>query len=259
MMDLNHLRIFCTLGIILGAFVIILLERRIPYNPEQKFFREGFLNDFVWYTLVQSFLLGIVISYVIEFIDTQTGISRIETIRTWGISAQLLFFLVTHDFYIYWFHRLQHNSRLLWRTHEAHHSVRDVDWLAGSRSHALEILINQSVEFVPMVLLGSPEVAVIKGLIDALWGMYIHSNIDIHSGKLQYLINGPEMHRWHHADEKEAYDHNYSTKFAIWDWIFRTDFFPRDHKATRYGLSEVDFPKNYFRQQAFLFRPFRKK
>jgi sterol desaturase/sphingolipid hydroxylase (fatty acid hydroxylase superfamily) len=175
-------------------------------------------------------------------------------IRSWSIPAQLFFFLLTHDFYIYWFHRLQHNSKVLWRTHEAHHSVRDVDWLAGSRSHALEILINQSIEFIPMVLLGSPEVAIIKGMIDAIWGMYIHSNIDVRSGKLQYIINGPEMHRWHHADEVEAYNHNYSTKFAIWDWIFRTDFFPRNRKATRYGLSDVDFPKNYFKQQAFLFR-----
>jgi sterol desaturase/sphingolipid hydroxylase (fatty acid hydroxylase superfamily) len=35
--------------------------------------------------------------------------------------------------------RLQHRSPLLWRIHEAHHSVEDIDWVAGSRSHALEI------------------------------------------------------------------------------------------------------------------------
>jgi len=73
----------------------------------------------------------------------------------WPLAAQLGFFLVTHDLYIYLFHRLQHSSSLLWRIHEAHHSVREVDWLAGTRSHALEILINQTIEFLPMTLLGA--------------------------------------------------------------------------------------------------------
>ncbi len=254
MASLDSLRIICTAATVLGALIIILLERAFPYNKQQRFLREGFFNDFFWYTLVQGFVLGIAISYVIEFMDAHTGLSRIETIRNLPLWSQLLFFLVMHDFYIYWFHRLQHNSKILWRTHEAHHSVRDVDWLAGSRSHAIEILINQSVEFVPMVLLASPEIAVIKGMVDTLWGMYIHSNIDVRSGRLQRLLNGPEMHRWHHADQPEAYNKNYATKLAIWDWLFGTVYLPKDKKSEKYGLTGVSFPHNYFRQQLFAFR-----
>lgn len=257
--DLDSLRLLCTAGTVGGALLLIGLERRFPYNKNQRFWREGFFTDFVWYTLVQSFVLGIVISYVIQWIDGQTGLSRITAIREQSLGWQLLFFLVTHDFYIYWFHRWQHHSKILWRVHEAHHSARDVDWLAGSRSHALEILINQSVEFLPLVLLGSPEIAVIKGMVDAVWGMYIHSNINVRSSWLQYIINGPEMHRWHHADEEEAYNRNFSTKFAFWDWIFRTDFFPRQRQASRYGLGDVNFPKKYLKQQAFAFRKFEKE
>lgn len=123
--------------------------------------------------------------------------------RLASIGAAGLFF-VTHDFYIYCFHRLQHRSNLLWRTHAAHHSVDDVDWLSGTRSHALEITINQTIEFLPIVLLGAaPEVALMKATIDAVWGMYIHSNLNVRSGVLQRVINGPEMHRWHHARELE--------------------------------------------------------
>ena len=74
------------------------------------------------------------------------------------------------------FHRLQHRSAILWRTHEAHHSAETVDWLAGSRSHALEILINQTIEYAPIVLLGAhPDVALMKGVLDAAWGMYIRA------------------------------------------------------------------------------------
>ena len=55
-----------------------------------------------------------------------------------------------------------------------------------------------------MLLGAAPEVALIKGTIDAVWGMYIHSNIDVRAGVLQYVLNGPEMHRWHHAIEIPA-------------------------------------------------------
>src|SRR5262249_49895226 len=161
-----------------------------------------------------------------HFLDVRTGWSHQGLVSGWAVWLQVLFFLLTHDLYIYLFHRLQHRSRLLWRIHEAHHSVPEVDWLSGIRSHSLEILINQTIEFAPIVLVGAaPEVAVIKGTVSAIWGMFIHSNLDIRLGVLQYVINGPEMHRWHHADQPEAYGTNFATKFAFWDWLFGTAYF----------------------------------
>jgi sterol desaturase/sphingolipid hydroxylase (fatty acid hydroxylase superfamily) len=255
-MDLESIRIYSIIIIVAAAAIIIILERIIPYTKGQKFFREGFFNDFVMYTFVQSYILGIIISYLIELIDNSTNLSRMKLISDFPILLQLLFFVVTHDFYIYWFHRFQHKSKLFWRTHEAHHTNVHIDWLAGSRSHSIEILINQTVEFAPLILLGAPpEVAVLKGTVSAVWGMYIHSNIDVKSGKLQYLINGPEMHRWHHSDRNhDAYNKNFGTKLAIWDWLFGTAYLPPGKKPEFYGLSEVDFPKNYFKQQTFAFR-----
>src|SRR6185437_10336240 len=145
------------------------------------------------------YLLGLVISWIIKAIDGSTGWSRLHLVSEWPLLGQLAFFWVTHDLYIYCFHRLQHTNRFLWRVHEAHHSGKDVDWLSGSRSHAFEILINQTVEFAPIILLGaSPDVIPLKGAISAIWGMYIHANLNVRTGRLQLVINGPEMHRWHH-------------------------------------------------------------
>jgi sterol desaturase/sphingolipid hydroxylase (fatty acid hydroxylase superfamily) len=257
-MDINSVRYFYTGLIIAGTLIIIFLERLFPYKKEQKFFREGFFEDFVLYTLFQSYVMGILISFIIQLLDNATNLSRLRIVSEFPVWAQVVFFLIIHDFYIYWFHRYQHKSKIFWRVHEAHHSNTNVDWLAGSRSHALEILINQTVEFAPIVLLGAaPEVAVIKGTIDALWGMYIHSNINVKTGWLQYFINGPEMHRWHHADKDEkAYNKNFGTKFAVWDWLFGTAYFPHDKKPPSYGLSYLNFPKNYFIQQLYAFRRF---
>jgi len=245
-----------------AAVAFMLLERRVPYNRGQPLLREGFWTDFVFYAFVQSWLLGVVIGRGIAWLDAHTAWSSHRLVGAWPIAAQVAFFVVTHDLYIYLFHRLQHRSRLLWRLHEAHHSALKVDWLSGARSHALEILINQTVEFAPIVLLGAaPAVPVIKGAVSAIWGMFIHANVDVRLGRLQYVLNGPEMHRWHHADDPAAYDKNFATKLAVWDWIFGTAYFPdrRVRKADRYGLADVvypeRFPQAYFLHHALSARP----
>ncbi|HXB93598.1 MAG TPA: sterol desaturase family protein [Puia sp.] len=248
--------VYYTTGLlVLSVFIFIWLERKYPYKPGMPVFREGFWVDLIWYTFIQSYFLKIFIfDYIIMPLDHGWHLSSRHLVGGWPVALQVVFFLVIHDFYIYWFHRAQHHSKLLWRTHEAHHSNKEVDWLAGTRSHSLEILINQTVEFAPIVLLGAnPVVVPIKALIDAVWGMYIHSNIDVRSGKLQYVINGPEMHQWHHSDDRAVFYSNYSTKFALWDWLFGTAYLPGREKPTRYGLP-YDYPKDYFLQHWFALR-----
>ncbi len=244
---------------VFSAALLVTLERIYPYNKGQKFIREGFFNDFFLYTFAQSYILGLLFSYMTDAIDSVTQIRSQQILADIPVWALVLISLVVHDLYIYWFHRWMHNNNYLWRLHEAHHSTTDVDWLSGSRSHAFEILINQSVEFGWLVLLGAPaEVMVIKGMISAVWGMYIHCNIDVRSGKLQYIINGPEMHRWHHSDKvEEAYNKNFATKFAFWDFIFRTNYFP-EGKATVYGIPEP-FPNGFVKQFLHAFRSFNNK
>lgn len=251
-----------SLGIMAGsAMAMLVAERFWPYNADQQLFREGFWTDFVGYCLLQSYALGLVIAALITWLDANTGWSSHRLIGTWPVWGQVLFFLVTHDLYIYCAHRFQHGNKWAWRLHEAHHSTPNVDWLSGVRSHSLEILVNQTIEFAPMVLLGAaPETAIIKGTMSAVWGMFIHANIDVHLGRLQYVFNGPEMHRWHHARDPEAYDTNFGTKFALWDWLFGTAFFPDRsvRKADAYGLEDAAYPLGngaaYFKQHAYAFR-----
>src|SRR5262249_42250621 len=143
-----------------------------------------------------------------------------------------------------------------WRLHEAHHSVTAVDWVAGSRSHILEMLINETIEFAPPVLLGAhPDAILIASMIGAVWGMYIHSNLGVRTGRLQWLMNGPEAHRWHHAVDADAYNRNFATKLALWDRLFGTAFLPAGRKPGGYGLTDVTFPRDYLRQHLFAFRP----
>ncbi len=246
--------------IIFGAAILfIILERIFPYTKGQRVLREGFMDDLALYTIAQSYILGIIVfGLIIRGIDDSTGLSRLNLFADIPIWLQLVFFVITHDIYIYWMHRWQHKNKYLWRIHEAHHSPKKVDWLSGSRSHALEILMNQTIEFLPIVLLGAPvEVLAYKATISAVWGMYIHANLNVHTGNLQKIINGPEMHRLHHTTGKGR-NRNFATKFAIWDWLLGTAYLPEGIKAEDYGLKTY-FPPHYFMQTLYAFRSFKSK
>lgn len=235
-------------------------ERLFPYQKGLPIFRKGFYLDFVWYTIIQSFIMGaLIFSVIIYPARDALGLSPEEGLLSkWPLWALVLFFFVTHDFYIYWFHRWQHYNKFLWRTHEAHHSVEQVDFAAGSRSHMVEILINQTIEFAPIILLLDAKTAIvvqsIKVTIDAVYGQFIHSNVNVKLGWLGYIFNGPHLHQWHHGDQVEVYHANFATKLSLWDYLFKTAYNP-DHKPRKYG-NWYRFPKGWFSQHVFSFYRF---
>jgi len=245
------------------AAFIIAWERISPYRKGLPFFREGFWIDLVWYTIIQSYFLKIVIfDYIIMPVQKSFEWSHFQFVAHWPIAVQVLFFLVTHDLYIYLFHRFQHSSKFFWRTHEAHHSGKQIDFLSGSRSHVVEILINQTIEFAPIIILGAdPMVVPIKAMLDAMFGMFIHANVNVKMGKLKYFLNSPELHLWHHANYQEVFHANFSTKFSVWDHLFGTVYdpgFAPGNEPENWGLY-YDYPKDYFLQHAFSVKRFDEK
>jgi sterol desaturase/sphingolipid hydroxylase (fatty acid hydroxylase superfamily) len=247
---------------ILAAWIVVMIvwERLAPYRPGLSLFRDGFWVDLVWYTLIQSYFLKILIfDYVISPMQMHWDWSDWQFVRHWPVWVQVVFFVLTHDLYIYLFHRFQHANKYFWRTHEAHHSNKQVDFLAGSRSHAVEILINQTIEFAPIILLGAdPAVIPIKLLLDAMSGLFIHANIRVNLGKLKYIINSPNLHLWHHANYQEVFHANFSTKFAFFDYLFGTAYDPGHapgNEPENWGLY-YEYPKDYFLQHAFSVKRF---
>lgn len=260
-MDQSKLVTITTIILFSWVAFIIAWERISPYRKGLPFFRDGFWVDLVWYTIIQSYFLKILIfDYIIAPIQNHLHVTGLGLMHNWSTTAQIIFFLFTHDLYIYLFHRLQHRSKLLWRTHEAHHSGKEVDFLAGSRSHIVEIIINQTIEFAPIIILSpNPEIIVpIKALLDALFGMFIHANVNVKFGKLKYFLNTPELHLWHHANYREVFHANFSTKFSMWDYLFGTVYDPGKKpgdKRENWGLY-YDYPKDYFLQHAFSVKRF---
>ncbi len=243
-------------AIVIGgwAFVLTVLERLFPYQKDYAIFRKGYWMDLFWYTFVQNYLLGIFIAWLITCIDKSAQVSRLHLLKDWSVWQQWLLFLVTHDFFQYWFHRFEHNNKFFWRVHEAAHATPEVDWLVGSRSHFIEILVAQTVEYAPLILLGaSADVAILKATTDAVWGMFNHSNINVKMSKLLFVFNGPELHRWHHSVGLKV---NFSTKFSVWDWLFGTMYYPKEG-LPKYGLAYKYPYYSYFKQIWYVFRKFK--
>ena len=257
-----QLSIVTITSIILFTWVIFIIiwERVAPYRKGLPFFRDGFWVDLIWYTIIQSYVLKIVIfDYLIAPLQHHFDWSRFQLVHNWPVWVQVLFFLIMHDLYIYLFHRFQHSNKVFWRIHEAHHSVKQVDFLAGARSHVLEIIINQTIEFAPIVLLGAdPVVVPIKALLDSMFGIFIHANIRVNLGKFKYFFNTPALHLWHHANYQEVFHANFSTKFSIWDYLLGTVYDPGyapGDKSDNWGLY-YDYPRDYFLQHAFSVKRF---
>jgi sterol desaturase/sphingolipid hydroxylase (fatty acid hydroxylase superfamily) len=142
----------------------------------------------------------------------------------------------------------------LWRLHAVHHSVKSMDWLAGSRQHILELIITRTLVLAPIFVLGfSKEVIDAYIVIVGFQAVFNHANVSVRLGPLRYVIVTPNFHHWHHSADAEGIDRNYAAHFAFLDYAFGTA-----HKADRawpdgYGVAGDYVPNGFFKQLAFPF------
>lgn len=69
---------------------------------------------------------------------------------------------------------------------------------------------------------------------------------------MKYVFNSPEMHIWHHAynlpDERQ-YGVNFGLTLAIWDYIFKTAYIPKNGRDIQLGFpGDQGFPEDFFGQ-----------
>jgi sterol desaturase/sphingolipid hydroxylase (fatty acid hydroxylase superfamily) len=169
------------------------------------------------------------------------------------LGFQLPLALLTADFAGYWVHRAFHRPRL-WPLHAIHHSARALDWLASTRLHPLNEVLNKLAVALPLVLLGL-ELRVFAAVLPllTLWALFLHANVPWGLGPLRYLVAAPLFHRWHHSAEAEGRDCNFAGLFPELDWLFGTLHLPPGRQPTRFGVEEP-VPPDFLRQLAYPFR-----
>lgn len=231
----------------LGLIVFHALERRAPvkveYVPGPK--RSGYLADFTASVVngpVMSTLMKIAAYYVVFWVPVP-----LDKMSHWPWALQLVAFFLINDFARYWLHRWYHESDFLWRFHRVHHSVVEMDSLSTFRVHLFEAAIKYGVLVLPLRLLGVDKyVVLIYSVIDILKGYWHHANLRTYIGPLNYILNSAELHWWHHSTESRGQRANYGSIFSIWDWLFRTAYWPKGEWPETIGLEGVEaFPETY--------------
>jgi len=157
----------------------------------------------------------------------------------WPAIVSIPLGVIVYDLGYYLFHRWSHTISLFWRFHSVHHSVPRLSAVNAMRSHPFDGLLETVIGLPIVTLLGAPAEAAMWFLaLSTYGGILTHANIDMRSGILSYVINTPDLHRWHHSRHQRETDTNFG-RTMIWDHVFGTYYHPKRRPPRDVG---VDFP-----------------
>ena len=210
-----------------------------------------FLFSLVLYTGISNVFVDIFNGFLAKFGITNTVAIQLGGLPGW---AQILIIFVLRDFMQYNIHRLLHHVSWMWHFHRVHHSTEEMGAAALMRYHFMEHFFYRSLEYIPLAMLGfGIQDFFIVHIFTFVLGQLGHANLHLPLGKLKYLINGPQMHLWHHAKtfpRTHPNGFNYGISLSIWDYLFKTAYFPHDDPHLPVGLpDEIQVPKGFWGQQ----------
>lgn len=245
-----------TLDLLVLALVFVPLERLFALNPTQRVFRAGFRTDLTHF-LVSHLFVGATVMLTMApaalVFRWAVNSSFQQAVAAQPLLLQLLEAVFLADLFQYGIHRTFHTVPWLWRFHAIHHSSRELDWLAGSRLHLVDVVLTRAVSFVPLFVMGFSEPAMLGYLIwVSFHAVLIHANVRFRFGGLRWLVVTPEFHHWHHTAESHALDRNFAVHFPWIDRIFSTAHQP-DRWPQSYGIEGNPVPDGWLGQ---LVQPF---
>jgi sterol desaturase/sphingolipid hydroxylase (fatty acid hydroxylase superfamily) len=243
-------------AIIILACVFIPLERLLPMHAEQRALRKNWAND-LFYLLFNGFVVRAGSTLVLGAVMAAYNLYFDPSANAWvtnlPIWIQVIAVMIVADIGYYAAHRSFHAIPFLWKFHSVHHSVEEMDWLATHRVHPVDQVLSNAMAFLPLYFIGFSPVAVgIHVAIYQAQALLSHSNVRVNFGPLKYIFASPEYHHWHHANQPEAYDHNFAAQLSVIDVIAGTMFLPK-HRPEKYGLNEP-MPTYYHQQLLYPIR-----
>jgi len=239
-----------------STLIFVFLEKLIPFR-NQAMLRPHWKTDFDHF-FINHLLIGFALLVANQFVNKAFGWAVNEdtqlTISSFPFVLQLFLIILVADLMQYFWHRIYHEVPLFWRLHAVHHSVKYMDWLAGSRQHIIELLLTRSFVLTPIFLLGFDKTVIdIYVVIVGFQAVFNHANVQIKFGWLKYIIVTPQFHHWHHASDEAAIDKNYAAHFSFIDYLFGTAVKHQDEWPESYGVKGDYVPDGIVKQQLFPF------
>jgi sterol desaturase/sphingolipid hydroxylase (fatty acid hydroxylase superfamily) len=143
----------------------------------------------------------------------------------WYLPLSVLLYLLAHDTWFYWTHRLMHRPRWFRLAHAVHHaSCPPTAWAAMS-FHPIEA-VSGAVVIPALVFLVPIHVAMLGLVLTIMTVMGVTNHMGwemfpralVHSRAGGWLITASHHHRHH-----EHYQCNYGLYFRLWDRLCGTD------------------------------------
>ena len=241
------------LPVMVGAVMVAALEWTYPYRQQWWANKQEMLQDALYMALIQGVfpkLLTVFVMFaLLQVLHAQNLIVEGWWPSHWPIPLQMLLMMVMADGLRYWLHRWAHEWEPLWRFHAVHHSPHKLYWLNVGRFHPIDKGLQIFLDTLPFILLGiREEILSLYVVCYAINGFFQHGNVDLRLGLLNYLISGPELHRWHHSMVKEESNHNYGNNLIIWDLLFGTWYLPAKREVGELGLVNRGYPPAFLEQ-----------
>jgi len=255
-------------GLIIISLVVWGLEIVFPWRKNQAVFRKDFWLD-TFYMFFNFFLLNLIVlialsntaSQVFNDILSTVGVSithfQLFDINTFPYTLRLFVFFIIIDFVQWYTHTLLHKYEFFWNFHKVHHSTKEMGFAAHLRYHWMEPVVYKSMKYIPLAIMGgftAQDIAVVH-FFNIIVGHLNHANINVDYGFLKYIFNNPKMHIWHHVktlpeDRKNGV--NYGITLSIWDYIFKTNYIPKDGRDIEIGFEgDEHFPKDFLTQELY--------
>lgn len=168
-----------------------------------------------------------------------------------SIFWHILAFLILDDMTQYWWHRLSHENRVMWKLHRPHHVVEEMGVLVTYRNaiiyYALmpgiwfsAILVYLGMGYVYLFYIPIKLIIILLAHSETKWDRLLYRYKALHplAWIIERTISTPSTHFAHHGlTAEDGISHpngNYGNLLFIWDMIFGTAKITRKY-PTKFG------------------------
>ena len=241
------------LSVLIGATGILLHENLLPNREDWRPSRQDIINDGQFLVVVQVALPAILKGLALALVLRLSEYGGFFVTQYWPhqspVILQVAVMMVVAEFFRYWIHRAAHRYIPLWKLHAVHHAATKLYTVNVGRFHPLDKALQFLGDTVLFLLIGvSPEVFATYFVVYALNGFYQHSNANVRLGWLNWIIAGPEIHRWHHSATYREANANFGNNLIIWDTVFGTRYLPKGSQVSDVGIGNSQWPDSFWQQ-----------
>jgi len=242
---------FVTIG------VIIILEWVLPFNKSWNIYRLEDGNDFlhfVFSALSADTLSRIAVNMAAPMLLSRMPNSWLIWPTAWPFGLQVCFALFLYDFTYYWYHRLFHGSKWLWRIHRIHHSSHKLTFSKTFRFNFIEIFIENLLLLGVLKLFAAPPEVMVWAMAMVNFTVLVkHANLDVRFPRwLDWVFVSPGNHRRHHSSDLTESNSNFGGFTMLWDVLFGTYKNGLDYSGAPLGVKGHKL-STHFLGQAFDF------